>query len=41
VFHEEPPEQYDEFIERYADALYYMEHLGYEIALAVWGRKDG
>jgi hypothetical protein len=37
----EVPEDYDEFVDRYAEALYHYEHLGQMVAIAVWGRKDG
>ena len=36
MFHEEPPNDYNEFLDRYADALYYLEHLGQVIALALY-----
>jgi len=32
VFHEEPPEDYDEFFTRYGEALYFLEHQSERIA---------
>jgi len=33
VFHEEPPENYDEFFTRYAEAVYFLEHQAHRIAV--------
>jgi len=33
VFHEEPPEDYDEFFTRYAEALYFQEYQAHRIAV--------
>jgi len=33
VFHEEPPEDYDEFFTRYAEAVYFLEHQARRIAV--------
>jgi len=35
VFHEEPPEDYDEFFTRYAEALYFQEYQAQRIAYEV------
>jgi len=35
VFHEEPPEDYDEFFTRYAEAMYFLEHQAQRIAYEV------